>query len=926
MVTPHRLLAPLCGTLLASLLAISLRSTPIHAQARHPQIPVSQNVCVVPVRHGAPTEADVGSSSRMLSTMTILPGVARPFITPLNRGGRWTIDETRAFVPEHSPFPRGGYDEYWTRESSGRLVGVNSGGVYVLTPGEANFRQIAARENVRGDGYSGPSYVARTNEAFVRRGDRLQVLAGEELRDWSPQNDAAQLGLKGLHPPMDLPRFAAMLFEADGGKIALRLSDGSWHHVHSLKGTRDYAAKVYELPKLDRIVVIASFEIVVIDMPSGTRKTPTAQRFRSYNDNTSARFFGFFSAVTGDYLFFDRAPGLLRQGQTGLQRLNRTGFEPVPGGDILQGTDGSRPNGAMVDLPSLGRVIVQGAAGFYLYDGAHLAPVPNSGRERVGRFPRVHASDAIGRVLVTSDTGAYELTRTGELPSVLVPFEPGSPAPSLADMPASGAVIAFTKSGAFAFDRDLRVERLQGVERVSFGWLAGSHGIIPIREEMIVDGGRALFLVIDARIAGEGACALARRPAPPESDICLRPVPGINENSVGILGAWAEAPSGNGLILAGSKGVFHRRSDGTLEVLDQQTGSYIRDLVKLEWSGELLVHGAGRDGMIGLDDVYSPLSPTISGRNSHEDRFGPFASIDAMRFHGANVALELRRGDSHPREVPKVDLGTVVDAPWLGHPVAFNSQGLWLVQPDWNLTRLILKNYKAKPWTHLFSAPSRAYGTRYIWSVSRLRSILGYSYADKAWKRITPDLNLVDVPGLEGDGLDILAIHEPPWGDVFVGTSRGLFRLNSDGKARRYSGPEAPSGTVRLVLPGPDDNTLLAAGDDGLFQVRLDAENVQPIPGGDALTIGSVRRFIDVPWRSRRLIITSFGVFALDGSRLTAVTELAAGRQFGPPAAFVRSQKAYVVGAHQGSRSTLYELRRSVRDADSGPQTCSAPL
>src|SRR5260370_21727694 len=59
----------------------------------------SSPFCIVPVGNGAPTDKDYNQAWRMMDKIITLPGVPRPIIYAINRGGVWTIDENRAFVP-----------------------------------------------------------------------------------------------------------------------------------------------------------------------------------------------------------------------------------------------------------------------------------------------------------------------------------------------------------------------------------------------------------------------------------------------------------------------------------------------------------------------------------------------------------------------------------------------------------------------------------------------------------------------------------------------------------------------------------------------------------------------------------------------------------------------------------------------------------
>src|SRR5215472_7943023 len=96
---------------------------PIAAAQQLPSSPF----CVVPVRGGTPTEKDVNQAWRMVPVVITLPGVSRPIIYAYNRGGVWTIDETRAFVPFGGEFPSSPLHDQIARDpDTGRFVGVNN--------------------------------------------------------------------------------------------------------------------------------------------------------------------------------------------------------------------------------------------------------------------------------------------------------------------------------------------------------------------------------------------------------------------------------------------------------------------------------------------------------------------------------------------------------------------------------------------------------------------------------------------------------------------------------------------------------------------------------------------------------------------------------------------------------------------------------
>lgn len=63
----------------------------------------------------------------MTDKIITLPGVPRPIIYAINRGGVWTIDESRAFVPFGGEFPLNIFFDKIARDpETARFIGVTA--------------------------------------------------------------------------------------------------------------------------------------------------------------------------------------------------------------------------------------------------------------------------------------------------------------------------------------------------------------------------------------------------------------------------------------------------------------------------------------------------------------------------------------------------------------------------------------------------------------------------------------------------------------------------------------------------------------------------------------------------------------------------------------------------------------------------------
>jgi hypothetical protein len=66
--------------------------------------------------------------------------------------------------------------------------------------------------------------------------------------------------------------------------------------------------------------------------------------------------------------------------------------------------------------------------------------------------------------------------------------------------------LIFTASSIYSLDSEGTVTEIPGARHVGNTPLDHAKGVIPIRNEMIVLGANALFLVLDTRFAGQAAC------------------------------------------------------------------------------------------------------------------------------------------------------------------------------------------------------------------------------------------------------------------------------------------------------------------------------------------------------------------------------------------------------------------------------------
>jgi hypothetical protein len=122
------------------------------------------------------------------------------------------------------------------------------------------------------------------------------------------------------------------------------------------------------------------------------------------------------------------------------------------------------------------------------------------------RRDRLEAA-SIGKTLnVQRRIGLFEMQGDQRKP-ISLPFDPSKePIEQAAEMPESNIVLLFTQNAVYTLDADSNVNEIAGSRGIGRTPLNYVHGIIPVRNEMIVLGANALHLVLDTRFAGDAAC------------------------------------------------------------------------------------------------------------------------------------------------------------------------------------------------------------------------------------------------------------------------------------------------------------------------------------------------------------------------------------------------------------------------------------
>jgi hypothetical protein len=881
-----------------------------------------QRFCIVPVKGGAAGDGAAGETWRLTSNDFQIPGLPAPVFTPSTVAGQWTIDADRRLVAYTGPYPKSYLDTgHWVREPwSGRVIAITyGGGVSILAPGSDHFQAIESTTAKKTTSYSAISLLPRRRQTVVIDNERTAlVVEGDALRPWLSAEELSAHGIHGIRRLYDSSFLSATIVRDTDNVLHALTDEGEWYKIGSTEGRDD--GYLLDVSASVAALLFANQSVLAL------RKSDVRSTVSFVSEPLDIAGAG----VTANY-YVSHLFGRVLAYQGGFfsspqwRHLTPQGFVNISGGDFRIPKKELFEAGPYVhDLPTLGRTLVEGADRLYLYDGTSIEPVRNGERERYGELSRVYDLPSIGRVLVTTKSGIFELTRDGALVARPMPFpaEGIFPKPEIVDWPEAGIALTATKIGIFALDRDLNATPIPGGDRIDLFGLDFAHGQVARTGDIIVTGHRGIFLAVDSRRAGGALCQHERqlRQAIPNSDFCLRPVAGTDESSVGdVIGNMVEAPEDRGLLVDTVTGLFLQKDDGTFVNLQPRDGHYTRNLARLPWSGEAIAI------MANDTVIHSDLSIEEFSKHQYSKLIGVFPSIQS--------ALIARGGEKGPVRLLRFDTGrsrlidtklerieVAVDAPWFGTPVLVTRSGLLSIDRDGVLTPFAVSQPEGQsPPASL--TPSLATYTQVLLGASDFFAIDRYQtiyvrHQRDGWFRITRDRQWLPVRGLPNE--PALEHFDPGAGEVLFGMLRGIFAVSVDGEAREIAGDSGPKRRIRAFAKS--GGSIIAGGDEGLFEIGADLSSVTPVANGSIEMIGSVRDIVEVGFGDFSIVETSNGTYAFENGSFRRIRDLSAASRASDPFVFPRLRRVLVTKRFEAG-PLLFELARY-----DGEGQCTRPI
>ena len=500
----------------AAAAALVLGARPAPARGAEPAS--AADLCVVRVEDPAAAGSiEAQQPHRYLWGSYTFPGSPLVVLRP-QRPGNWTLSGDRRFVPlaEGAPMPVPAFptasaqNDFAVETHSGRVLGITSGrGFWALPPGGGRFAAHRPEQWLElGFLRTGTmAYVPAWRATVFGGVAGLFAARGDDPIAPVPGPDGLPLG--DVTRALAVPGRGAAVFGTFDGRVGLVTGEHGpermrWFSLHPAAAHQGpgYVTHVFPLPRPGAFLVRSQYKGHILWLPPGAEATGEANLEEVERAPPGPPFNEYRKLVpgTGEYLVYvpvaqrERLPA-----RAGLFRLEGARFVPVPGGDAAAlGGNGTR----LYAVPSRGLVVASRTDGrLIVYRGGAIAPVQDGDAAGPNQ---VHDLPVVGRVVVTSLRGVFELTQDLRLVPVAAPV-PSPWITAVAEMPPSGVAAVVAHEGVFALGPEGGLAPVPGGEAA---WSrVAKHVFLPSRSELLFTGHKGLFLLVDRRLSGADACA-----------------------------------------------------------------------------------------------------------------------------------------------------------------------------------------------------------------------------------------------------------------------------------------------------------------------------------------------------------------------------------------------------------------------------------
>ena len=347
--------------------------------------------------------------------------------------------------------------------------------------------------------FSKPYLIDRKNITIVISKGIPYAVGERYIRPWMTKEELEQLGIRGILSLHDSETLGATIALTTDSHLYAITNDNKWRFLLTLdKGDH---GEIVELSKPNLVIFRTSKSMISIHKTLKKNTTDIKAEKLYPIDRRKV----FHSTLFEQLLRYSRA-GLFSF-QKRWQRLTKSGFQDIPGGDIGTALATFYPDGRIFEFKTINKIILHGRGGLYLYDGKKISKIPGSDSKEFNELINKIDLPSIGRALISTKTNTYEITNDNKLKILDMPFKKhGLPHPDFIDWPESNSAIVVTKDGTFILNHKLDAKIIKGSEKIVPGFLSVDKGTVKSIGDRLLIGKSGLVLAVNSKAADYNLC------------------------------------------------------------------------------------------------------------------------------------------------------------------------------------------------------------------------------------------------------------------------------------------------------------------------------------------------------------------------------------------------------------------------------------
>lgn len=478
--------------------------------------------CIVPIKNGTPTKADVNDAGKMVSYKVPIPDFPQPIYTPVHRGGVWTINKSREWVKYQKPSPNNIFDNMEKEPWSGRTVIVpmhpEESNVLVFEKNTDEFKNFDRSKFMGQRARTLGPYVLPSRKETIIIVKNIPYLVGEnKFYEWSVYKKIKELGVTKIYSVHDAPSLGGVVIVTQDRGLFF-FSDNNLQKLGQLYD-RDYGW-LHNLPDISSAIFVAQETIYYFRKSKKSGKIVSSILNRKSAPDRKHKYH-----YLKQFKQLIRYNPYRKQQKYKWEKLYKEGFKSISKNnengvtesffDTVIGylsfiTSGPKYRYAMaIEAPHMGITILIDRKKISIYNGSLFLNVLDNSAGKLGNYFKVFSLPSINKVLISSNKGIYELQSNGRIRKLDLGVKNVGPRfTTFIDWPSAGVALLLTSSAIYSLDKMLKTSRVRGGENIKASSVI-KENYIPILGDVVLATPQGLVSVVNTKKSGGEICDTA---------------------------------------------------------------------------------------------------------------------------------------------------------------------------------------------------------------------------------------------------------------------------------------------------------------------------------------------------------------------------------------------------------------------------------